>query len=423
MAVHVVGGRKVFAAVVVSGAVALACGSDGGDDAGGDLGSGAASGSGGQGSGGTIQVPMTGGSNGTGASSGSGSGASAGNGNGSGGSFQGCTGTAYEQETTSSLDIYFVFDRTGSMGEDCDYDPGTTPPVDSKACFATYAFADYLINAPSTVDRRLAFQFMSQPDDCGGTPYETPLIGLTRLPVAANHQLIQELSGETFEGGLGTHIEGALRGLAAYTTSARTSGREMIGVLMTDGDPQGCDEDIDSLAQIMADHHQATGIRTYVIGMEGATDDNLEELGRAGGADPHDDWCGDVNAPCHYWNVEDGSETAIASALSAIVEQAAPIPCVFEVAGFSPPSGQTVDFGKVNVTLTDQDGDVTTIGQVANEAACPNDVPAWYYDNPATPRAIRLCENACDLVTGAANGARVNVVVGCQDTVVVPPVR
>ena len=334
-----------------------------------------------------------------------------------------CSGTAYEQETTSSLDIYFVFDRTGSMGTDCAYVPGGTPSVASKACFATYALSDYLINVSSSVDKRLAFQFMSQPDDCDGTPYETPLVGLTHLPVPADHQLIKAISDETFAGGLGTHIEGALRGIAAFTAAAKQPGREMIGVLMTDGDPNGCEEDVSALSDIIANHQAATGIRTFIIGMQGATDQNLETLGLSGGAAPHDDWCGGVNAPCHYWNVEDGSQDAIASALTAIVAQAAPIPCSFEVAAFSPPAGQTIDFGKVNVTLTDGAGVVTTIGQVPDAASCPSDVPAWYYDNPVSPGAVELCKNACNLVTEAAMGSRVNVVVGCQDTVVVPPIR
>jgi hypothetical protein len=329
----------------------------------------------------------------------------------------------YQQKTSSALDIYFVFDRTASMGTDCAYVPGDMPPVASKACFATYALSDYLINVSSSVDTRLAFQFMSQPNDCDGTPYETPLIPLTQLPVPKDHAIIQAISNETFKGGLGTHIEGALRGMAAFTTASVTQGREMIGVLMTDGDPSGCEEDIGKLSDIISQHLQATGIRTFIIGMKGATDQNLEQLATAGGADPHNDWCGSLNAPCHYWNVDEGSGDAITSALTAIVQQAAPIPCEFAVSGFAPPAGQKLDFGKVNVTLTDAKSMATTIGQVADKASCPGDVPAWYYDDPSAPMAIELCNSACSLVTDAANGSRVNVVVGCEDTVVVPPVK
>jgi len=304
------------------------------------------------------------------------------------------------------------------MGTDCDYAVATSPPVDSKACFATYALSEYLTSAAAGSDTRLAFHFMSQPDDCDGTPYMTPLIGLTTLPVPPDHSLIQTISAEDFGGGLGTHIEGALRGISGWTAANRTNGREMIGVLVTDGDPNGCMNDISSLATIISDHRAATGIRTFIIGMEGATESNLEELASAGGADPHDDFCGGVSTPCHYWNVGNGSGTALASALQAIVRQAVPLPCQIDVTGLTPPPGEDLDYGKVNVTLT-EGTTVTTIGQVANAGACPGSTPAWYYDNPSAPTTINLCDAACTRASDASNGARLEVVVGCMATVVI----
>ena len=329
----------------------------------------------------------------------------------------GCDGLAYEQELASGpLDVYLILDRTGSMGRDCDYRHGDSPPVDSKACYATYALSDYLIDVEPIVDTRLAFHFMSQPNDCDGGPFETPLIDLTQLPVDPDHALIHAIDDENFSGGLGTHIEGALRGLASFTAANETPGREMIGVLVTDGDPNGCEERISTLASIIADHLEATGIRTFIIGMEGATERNLEELAIAGGADPHDDWCGGVDTPCHYWNVGDGSGDAIESALQAIIAMSVPLPCSFDMNGLTPPEGEELDFDKINVTLTE--GDVTTtIGQVSDEAACPADSMAWYYDDPIAPTEIALCPYACDLVSSASDGARLDVVVGCEETV------
>jgi hypothetical protein len=333
---------------------------------------------------------------------------------------------ANEQELLGgALDIYFVFDRTASMGDDCDYVAGDTPPVNSKACFATYAFPDYLTSVdPAAQDIRLAFQFMSLPDDgCDGAPYSTALIDLTQLPVASDHQIIQEISAEQFEGGYGTEIEGALNGITQFTAANEVQGREMIGVLMTDGDPNGCDEDVSDLAQILSDHVAATGIRTFIIGMEGATGDNLEELAVAGGADPHDDYCSPgVDTPCHHWNVGDGSGDAIADALQAIVQQATPLGCEYEVVDLVPPAGETLDYDKVNVTLTEA-GVTTTIGQVADLASCPTDQPAWYYDHPASPSELLLCESACSLAAGAAEGARLDIVVGCEETVPIEEVQ
>jgi len=435
-------GRRTWLLVGLPALVAVACGGDKDDPNTGLTGgaSGHAGKAGSGGTAGTTVIPTTGGTS-TGSGGNGGSGAAVqvgGTGTGATGGTSGtgpdvggsagadmCAHSEYEQKTTSALDIYFVFDRTGSMGDDCAYTHGMMAPVMSKACYATYAFSDYLIDGVTAgVDTRLAFQFMSlAQDDCDGGPYSTPLVPLTPLPVPADHVIIQDISNETFEGGLGTHIEGALRGIAAYTAAHQEPGREIIGVLMTDGDPQGCDEDIGNLSDIVSAHFDATGLRTFIIGMEGANDGHLEELGIAGGADPHDMYCGSVNEPCHYWNVGNGSQNAIKDALTAIVQQAAPIPCEFPTAGLKPPAGQALDFGKVNVTLTDSKQTETTIGQVADEAACPDDVPAWYYDDPKAPTKILLCDKACAAVTDAENGSKVNIVVGCEETVVVPPIR
>jgi hypothetical protein len=237
--------------------------------------------------------------------------------------------------------------------------------------------------------------------------------------LAPDHPMIQAISQESFVGGYGTHIEGALRGMAEYTTSHRILGREMIGVLMTDGDPNGCEENVGTLAQLVSDHLANDGIRTFIIGMQGATDTNLERLAVAGGAEAHDDFCGDQSQPCHHWNVGDGSGDAIASALHAIIAQASPLPCQYEVAGLIPPTGETLDYGKVNVTFTDDSG-TQLIGQVHGSSQCPDDQAAWYYDDPSAPNTLRLCPGTCAMVTGAAEGARLNVVVGCTATVEIP---
>jgi hypothetical protein len=238
------------------------------------------------------------------------------------------------------------------------------------------------------------------------------------LPVSAASPLVQRISDEDFSGGYGTRIEGALRGIANYTVNHRAVGREMIGVLITDGDATNCERSNSNLAAIIADHLADTGIRTFVIGMEGASEDKLEELAVAGGAEPHDDFCGNLSPPCHYWNVGDASGDVLASALQAISQQAVPLPCEIDVTGLEAPAGEELDYGRVNVTLTE--GDVaTTMPQVGSPASCPLDQPAWYYDDPGAPSSIRLCQYACDAVTAAGDGAKLNVVVGCEDTIII----
>ena len=335
--------------------------------------------------------------------------------------FDACTGQSYEQELEGGpLDIYFIFDRTASMGDDCDYEPGQTAPVSSKACFATYAMCDYVSQVAPATDTRLAFQFMSLADDCDPTPYATPLVDLTPLPVPSDGPIVQAISAERFDGGYGTRMEAALLGITQFTADNVTPGREMIGVLMTDGEPNGCDENVDNLAGIVADHLADTGIRTFIIGMEGADNQSLETMGAAGGAEAHDDYCAGGSTPCHYWNVGDGSGDAIASALTAIIGQAAPLPCEFNVSNLEPPEGEALDYGKVNVWMADENGDQAPIGQVPNVAACPDDQLAWYYDDPAAPTSGLLCPTTCEVVSSAAVGSELTVVLGCQDTIVIP---
>jgi hypothetical protein len=326
------------------------------------------------------------------------------------------------------LDIYLVFDRTASMGEDCVFTPGTAPPVNSKACYATYAVAEYFMSVDPADDTRLAFQFMSlDRNDCNGGPYGSPLIDMTPLPVNADHALIHAISDETFQGGLGTHIEGAIRGISSYTLAhdrdvAAPAGRTTIGILMTDGDPNGCEEDVSRLANLVADHFSQNGgaVRMFFIGETGATLQNLETYALQGGASPHTDFCGNGPNPCHYWDVGDGKPEAFASAMASIVGQASvpkPLPCAFKVP--PPPSGQTLNPNLVNVNFT-EGANTVGIYRVGASAECDAKLGGWYYENPAAPAQIQLCPASCTAVSAAAN-ATIQVEFGCASET--PPVR
>ncbi len=151
--------------------------------------------------------------------------------------------------------------------------------------------------------------------------------------------------------------------------------------------------------------------------MDGATEENLEEMAIAGGAEPHDDFCGSIGPPCHYWNVGDGSGVAIADALTAIAEQAVPFACEYEIANLPISMGGQLDTNTMNIQLT-QNGESTIIVNVPSEDACPADRPAWYFDGANPPQSFALCENACNLVSAATSGATMSIVSGCLDTVV-----
>ena len=72
---------------------------------------------------------------------------------------------------------------------------------------------------------------------------------------------------------------------------------------------------------------------------------------------------------------------------------------------------QTIDPSLVNVTYTPGSGGNTeTIGKVDGPDACENG--GWYYDNPANPTAIELCETTCNDVQ-SDGAAKLNIVLGC----------
>jgi hypothetical protein len=257
-------------------------------------------------------------------------------------------------------------------------------------------------------------------------PHSTPAVPLTMLPVAATDPLItaidQDGPGLLCNNGaciddpfnLGTLIEPGLDGLKTFTGLNKDPARTMIGILITDGDPNNCEEnDFDFLASIPGGHLAATGIPTYFIGMTGATLDNMEVMALAGGAPEHTDFCGDGPSPCHYWSVGDGDPAAFVAALGQIVSSAV-LPCEYLLP--DPPLGQELDNDLVNVTLTAPGQAPATITRVGSAAECGAGA-SWFYNDPAAPSRIMLCPSACTQATVAVDGTTVDIAYGCMTQV------
>src|SRR4051794_14805674 len=146
------------------------------------------------------------------------------------------------------VDMYIMFDKSGSMGDPA----GNGKPGDcnigdtknSKWCHAINALSGYL-NSPSAKDQAAALQFFSGDDNpnCGsGSPYTTPDLpaaDYTTLPSSSFDSALNKI----VPGGA-TPMEAALRGLTTFTAANRRPGRVTIGILVTDGDPQGCNENL-----------------------------------------------------------------------------------------------------------------------------------------------------------------------------------
>ena len=223
------------------------------------------------------------------------------------------------------VDMYIMQDRSGSMGTDCNI--GQT--VNSKWCHAINALSGYF-NSPSATGNAAALQFFPLPNvnacttgtgfDVAALPTAPP--AYTTLPTNTFDNL---LNSQNDQGGGGTPTEAAIRGLTKFTANNRRGGRVTIGILVTDGDPNGCDQNLTDLSNLLQAHYAATTIRTFVIGMTGGTDANLEQIAQGGMGPLHDatvgpltNACGTSPAPCRHWNVGDGNPQAFIAALAAI---------------------------------------------------------------------------------------------------------
>jgi len=219
------------------------------------------------------------------------------------------------------------------MGNDCNIGQTTN----SKWCKSVNALSGYFKSAGAN-GQSAALQFFplaTHKDTlCGtGDQYNVgaiPATGYTTLPSTSFDALLNSTTPDN-AGNNGTPTEGAIRGLTRFTAlpANRTPGKVTIGILITDGDPNGCDEDLTHLSDLLQAHYTATKIRTYVIGMQGATFGNLEKIAVGGNAPDHadkvgaiTDACGNGNGPCKAWNVGDGDPTVFTAALAAIQESA-----------------------------------------------------------------------------------------------------
>ncbi len=316
------------------------------------------------------------------------------------------------------LDIYFMLDRSGSMTQpfcdncsvgDCDVTWPNPPTIASRWCNAINAIAGY-VQDPSAQGNRAALEFFYA-SICSG--YDVPSVGLVNLTGDAV-QLIASMNAQTPYDG--TPTRAALEGLAAFTAASQVPDRVIIGILITDGDPTTCTPTSnDTMRAIVQNHYNATGIHTFIVGMDGATFGNLESWASYPGAISHPDnpgdTCGGSYPTCHHWNVGDGDPTSFISALQQI--QQAVLGCTFTVPA---PSQGVLDPDAVAVDY-DANGSSPPPAEefirVSDAAGCTGANNEWHYDNNATPTTIQLCPATCARVQADPN-ASVQVRIACQ---------
>jgi hypothetical protein len=202
----------------------------------------------------------------------------------------------------------------------------------------------------------------------------------------------------------GTPISAALAGAASWakTQHGKTPNENTVIVLVTDGEPNGCDENIGRIAQIAGTALAEDGTRTYAIGLTGSQEADMDRIADAGGTD-------------QGIFVADGANTTqdLLDALGAIRGEI--LSCDFPLPEAS--GGVEVEPSLVNVNFTPTSGTKSRLVQVSGEAGC--DKGDWYYDDITNPTRIFLCKNTCDAVTADAM-ASLEILLGCATSTDVP---
>ena len=338
---------------------------------------------------------------------------SASGGNGSLGNEMACaTGTASAK--LSNVRMLVMFDRSTSMLDVADRMTGATR-WDLASSALTGFFAD-----PTAGGLQVALRFFPHDfpapgcndDDCNVAACAQPIVPLATLapePADAHEAALlaasvsaappPRMAGQGANvGSQGTPISAALGGALSWAAAQRMAAPEesAVVVLVTDGQPNGCEEEITTIAGLAQDAFTTSGIRTYAIGLTGSQESDMDAIAAAGGT-------------TEGIFISDGATAKqdLLNALAAI--RGSVLDCDFEMPKAG--DGMQVDPTKINVKYTPAGGTQMTLGRVPDATSCGT-APGWYYDNELNPTRILLCPASCNSATVEVD-ATLEVLLGC----------
>jgi hypothetical protein len=326
-----------------------------------------------------------------------------------------CVATAQQGEQRP-ITLLFMMDNSASMNTT---DPGQTQ---TRWELIAAAVPQFLVD-PTNAGLFVGLDFFPEPMPtmvdagrrgggnnnnnalCGITDYENldvpigdlPGVNSAQVGAFANAILTRVVQGNT---PTTPALQGALA--SASTWQAAHPDHVVAVVLVTDGQPNGCDPNTVTTAAAAA----AMGvsgtppIHTYVLGV-GPDVGDLNSVAVAGGTGPT------------AYLVTTGGAAALTAALDAIKGSA--VACDYKVPDLT---GQQIDYTQVNVqTRVGATGAPQLPLQVDSAAACGTS-PGWYYDVPVVtggpaPTTITLCPASCDPLKQTPN-SQLQVLLGCK---------
>jgi hypothetical protein len=357
---------------------------------------------------------------------------------GKGGAGQGACAAEKTKAETSPLDLYIMLDKSASMDEKGGNNvtkwsattsalihflqqPGTAgigvgiqyfglPPGGGAPVCNSTCNVDADCGAPSCGPCFGAgFGFpgvcmgASGGDSCNAADYAKPDVEIADLTQPGQTDaLVKSIQSKKPE--TNTPTAPALQGAVDHARewAQKNPGHVVVAVLATDGEPTECDpQEVADIAQIAAAGANGTPkVLTFVIGV-GSSLSNLNQLAQSGGTQSAFlcDTGQDVNQQ-------------FLAALTAI--RGAALGCTYKI---PVPEKGTPDYDKVNVQYTPGNGGKAELfPNVGNAAQCPAGGDGWFYDDPAKPTQITLCDATCKKVQQDDKGS-VEVLLGCETVV------
>ena len=313
-----------------------------------------------------------------------------------------------------SLTMLVMMDDSGSMNDNDKWNQVATA---MKAFFADPAAAGLRVGLrlfPS--DQPTAGctdKICNMDQNMAITACSTALVDIAQLTAAAAPADTQEAKllaaipanpqpkGGNNSGGTPTYaaLQGAENIAVAYAAQHPTE--KVVVVFVTDGQPNGCDENIGHIAKIASDTLAAHKIETYAIGILGSNKGTMDQLAVAGG----------TTAGIMIGGADGATtERDLLAAFGDIKAQN--VSCDFGVP--APPANLMLSFDNVNVNYTPGSGKQSTLPRVKDAAACGT-TGGWYYDNNDAPTQIHLCDKTCTTVQADA-GAALQVLFSCVES-------
>ena len=300
--------------------------------------------------------------------------------------------TSSQKAEPAPLAMIILIDRSGSMsGEKW-----------TSATGAIHTFVD----RSEVVGTKVGLSFFppeTGAETCNPAVYRNLPVPIDALP--DNVIPLQTALASAKPTGSATPMLGGLDGAfdAMRSFIAKEPDHQGIVILVTDGDPTQCGTVTDvahAAAHAVAPPADLPSIRTFTIGMAGASFASLDQIAKSGGTPKS-------------FNVGTGlaAQQGLLDALDTI--RAGLVACEYRLP-IPPASDGILDIESVTLEFKPGPNDPTiSIRKVADASKCVATTGGYYYDDPNDPSRVVLCPASCSQVRAGTVEAKVELLFGC----------